>query len=245
MPTINKHYWKAWLRKNFLTQDVENDLKAEVSTVGKTQRNADIARLIIESGSELQFETLLDILNRSDRHRLEKLQEGYSVQTLICRLSPRILGSWTGGSKAFDPARHKLTLDIAPTAEMRAALAEVGVDILGIREGGAYIGLVTDVTTGLTDGTITPGGQIVISGEKIKVEPPEGAGGVGVFLTNGSGTHPVGPLAINRPKEIISIVPPLPPGSYSLYILTRYVRGKLLNEPRKIDYITPLIVGDR
>jgi hypothetical protein len=229
-----------------LTKEVDNDYIAEVSTVGKTLHNADIARLMVDTGTEMQFETLVDILNRADRHRREKLQEGYSIQTGICHLSPRVLGNWVGAATAFDPAKHRRTLSITPTAEMRAALENVGVEVLGIREGGAFIGLVTDVATGLADGIITPGGQIIIAGDKIKIEPI-GEPGIGVFLTNGVTEYPLAPLAVNRPKEIIAIVPPgLPDGTYSLYAATRYAGGNtLLKDIRRVSYNTPLIVAGK
>lgn len=240
---MKKYYWKVWLRPNLLTKEVDNDYVAEVSTVGKTLRNADIARLFIESGSELQYETLLDILDRSDRIRREKLQEGCCVQTGICHLSPRVAGTWPGAAAAYNPATHKITLDIIPTAEMRTALTDVGIETLGVREGGAYIGLVTDVTTGQTDGTLTPNGQIIIAGDKIKIEPATGAAGEGVFLTDGTNDYPVKPLAVNHPKEIIALAPSLPAGTYTLYIVTRYAGGAtLLKEPRRITCATPLTI---
>lgn len=40
-------FWKVWLKLNLLTKDVDNDYMAEVSTVGKTTRNEDIARRIV------------------------------------------------------------------------------------------------------------------------------------------------------------------------------------------------------
>jgi hypothetical protein len=233
--------WKIWLRPNHLTEDAANDYVAEVSTVGKTLRNSDIALQFAGPGTEMQYETLLDILDRADRIRREKLQEGYSVQTGVCHLSPRISGAWLGATTA-DAAKHKVTLSITPTAEMRSALADVKIEVLGIREGGEYIGLVTDVTTGLTDGTITPGGQIIISGNRIKVEPADEQN-IGVFLTNGTQVYHIAPLAVNHSKEIISILPQLPVGTYSLYINTRYSSGtNLLKEARRIDYGTPLSV---
>jgi hypothetical protein len=54
--------WKIWLRPNLLTKDVENDYIAEISTVGNTLRNEDIARQIIKRRSELRYETILSIL---------------------------------------------------------------------------------------------------------------------------------------------------------------------------------------
>jgi hypothetical protein len=241
---MKNYIWKLWLRPNHLTIDVANDYVAEVAPVGKTLRNIDIARLIIETGSELQVETLVDVIDRADRIRREKLQEGYKVQTGICHLSPATTGAWLGATTT-DAAKHKVTLTITPTAEMRTALAGVGLEVLGIREGGEYIGLVTDITTGLTDGTITPGGQIVITGQRIKVDPV-GEEGHGVFLSDGTTEYPIAPLAVNHPKEIIGIVPPqLPVGTYSLHIGTRYTGSIPLKDLRRIDYAVPLtVVGD-
>jgi hypothetical protein len=240
---VKKHYWKAWLRPNRLTKDVDNDYTAEVSTTGKTLSNADVARMYVDSGSELQYETVLDVLERADRLRREKLQEGYSVQTGICHLSPRIKGNWIGATTAYDPATHKLTLDISPTAAMRTALDEVGVEVLGVRDSVAYIGLVTDVTTGATDGTLTAGGQIIIAGDRIKVEPA-GETGLGVFIVSGDTSYQLTPLAVNHPKEIIAVLPTVPPGEYKMYIDTRFSENHtLLNEPRRLNYITTLKIS--
>ena len=49
---------------NLLTQDIENDYTTEVSTVGKTSRNEDIAKRIVEEGSEIKYDTLLSIINQ-------------------------------------------------------------------------------------------------------------------------------------------------------------------------------------
>jgi hypothetical protein len=241
---MKRFYWKVWLRLNLLTKEVDNDYTAEVSTVGKTLHNTDIARIFEESGSELQYETLLDILDRADRIRREKLQEGYSVQTGVCHHSPRVSGNWQGAGSAYDPNTHKITLTSTITTEMRAALEEVGVEVLGIRDSGAYIGLVTDVTTGAVDGTITSGGQIIIKGDKIKVESDTEDPDIGVFLTDGTTDYPVTPLAVNHPREIIAIAPVLYTGEYTLYILTRYAGSKTrLKEPRRITYKTTIKVN--
>jgi hypothetical protein len=68
---------------------------------------------------------------------------------------------------------------------MRAALKEVGVEVLGVKDGGAYIGLVTDTATGLTDGTITPGDDILIEGDKLRIAPDDD--GLGVFFIDAAG----------------------------------------------------------
>jgi hypothetical protein len=240
---MKRYYWKVWLRLNRLTKETDNDYIARVSTVGKTLRNEDIARLIESVGSELQFETVLDILNRADRIRREKLQEGYSVQTGVCHHSPSVLGNWQGAGTAYDPEAHTITITNAITAEMRAALEEVGIEVLGVRDDGAYIGLVIDVTTEAVNGTITSGGQIIIKGDKIKIESDPGETGIGVFLSDGTTDYPVTPLAVNYPREIIAVAPVLSAGEYTLYISTRYAGGRtLLKAPRRITYKTTIKV---
>jgi hypothetical protein len=150
-----KFIWKVWLRPNLLTKDIDNDYIAEVDTVGKTLYNTDVAQAIKDEGSELQYETILDILNRGDRIRKEHLQRGYSIMTAITHIVPRVPGNWFGSTALYDPKLHKLTCDMTPSTELYTALEEVDVETLGVKDSGARIGLMTDVTTGKTDGTIT------------------------------------------------------------------------------------------
>jgi hypothetical protein len=79
-------------------------------------------------------------------------------------------------------------VDASPAPELRAVLETVGVDVLGEKDSGALIGLVTDVTTGKTDGTITPGEDIVVTGDKLKVAP-EDDNTLGVFFVNAAGAE--------------------------------------------------------
>ena len=238
------NYWKVWLRLNLLTKDVDNDYTASVSTVKKTLRNPDIARIIKERGSELKYETLLSILEQGDRIIREQLQHGNSVLTGCCHLAPRVTGSWLGANAKYNPAVHKITLDMTISSEMRQALKEVGVEVLGVKDDGAYIGLVTNTVTGATDGTITAGDDIRIDGDKIRIAPDDDPR-LGVFFINADGlVVPVTRrLTQNDPKRIIARVPALASGEYTLRVITRYTTATtLLKEPRTIDYDRLLIV---
>jgi hypothetical protein len=231
-----KYIWKVWLRPNLLTKDVDNDYIAEVDTTGKTLRNADIAQIIKDEGSELQFETILDILNRGDRVRKERLLQRYCIQTDITHIAPRVLGNWLGSTANYDSAIHKLTFDMTPAAELGAALDEVGVEVLGVKDSGARIGLITDVTTGKTDGTITVDGDLLVDGFKIKIIPEEEEG-IGVFFVgDGADVPVVRRFSHNTPKHLTIRVPELTPGQYRLKIVTRYSNGNtLLKEHRTIE----------
>jgi hypothetical protein len=242
-----KFIWKAWLLPNLLTKEALNDYIAEVSTAGDTKRNEDIARAIKDEGSDLQFETLIDVLNRSDRWKRRFVLEGSSVQDGNVHMQPRVPGLWEGADPHYDPKKHKPTIDAFPTADMRRALEEeVGIEVLGKKvDGGAVIGLVTDVTTGRTDGAVSPGGDLIITGAKIKVAPADDKD-LGIFFVNDTGPEVAVtyPLTQNDPKKVICRVPALTAGTYTLKIVTRFANSSiLLKEPRTIVYELPLTVA--
>ena len=243
-------FWKVWLTPNLLTKDIDNDYIAEVSTSKQTLRNEDIAQRIVDEGSEIKYDTLLSIINQHDRIIREAVCDGYSVLTGVGQYSPRVTGSWIGKSANFDPSVNKLTLDMVLSKEMRDALSTVGVEVLGVKEGGgAAIGLVTDTLTEATDGTITPGEDILIEGVKIKIAGDPDLCGV-YFIPRDAPEETIYKverrLTQNNPSSIIARVPAtLQPGAYTLRIVTQYTNSgsTLLKEPRTIEYELLLVVS--
>lgn len=236
-------FWKIWLRLNLLTKDVDNDYVAEVSTVKNTLRNEDIARRIVEKGSEVTYETMLSSVRKYDLVVREAIQQGYSVMTENCQFTPRVTGSWITPADQFDPSRHKITLDTVLTATMREALTKIGVEVLGVKESGAGITRVTDGFTGKTDGSITIGDVIDIEGDKIRIAGNDAE--VGVFFVDASGvvTQATGRLRRNDPKFVqIQVPATLTAGSaYTLRIVTQFTSGNnLLKDSRTIEYERPL-----
>ena len=242
-------YWKVWLTPNLLTKDIDNDYIAEVSTSKQTLRNEDIAQRIVDEGSEIKYDTLLSIINQHDRIIREAVCDGYSVLTGVGQYSPRVTGSWIGKSANFDPSVNKLTLDMVLSKEMRDALSTVGVEVLGVKEGGgASIGLVTDTYTGEANGYISAGEDILIEGTKIKVAGDPDLCGV-YFIPRDAPEETIYKverrLTQNDPSRIIARVPAtLEPGVYTLRIVTQFSNSAvLLKEPRTLEYEPPLVVS--
>jgi hypothetical protein len=243
MTKIFSHVWKVWLRLNHLTQDIDNDYIGEVSTTGDTLHNEDIASRIVKERSELRYETIVSILHERDNIVFEALLEGSSVKDRVARMAPGVTGVWIGTDRTVNPQKQRPVINISPTAELREALTHVKLEVLGVKESTAFIGLVTDVATKAVDGHITPNGIMLVTGDRLRIAP-ENDPSTGVFFISETGARiPVTQISQNDPKKLTVLVPQLSVGSYTLEIVTRFTNGHiLLKEPRTITYSMPLLV---
>ena len=106
---------------------------------------------------------------------------------------------------------------MVPTADLRNALDEISVKVLGVKETTAKIAAVTDTATGLTDGTLTIGDDILIEGEKLKVDEKDSAQGVFFRASDGKEYKTERRLSVNKPTQIMVRVPAsLPKGSVQI-----------------------------
>jgi hypothetical protein len=78
--------------------------------------------------------------------------------------------------------------------------------------------------------------MIHIAGHKIKMEGEGPELGVWfVAAADGTRTKVAENLGLNRPNEVLALIPALPPGKYRLEIVTRFTGGSsVLKEPRTI-----------
>lgn len=147
-------------------------------------------------------------------------------------------GVWASAKAPFDSAAHKRTADLTLTQEFRSALEVVGVRVLGTKASGAEIALVTDASTGKTDGTITAGDDIVLDGEKIKIAD-EADEAQGVFFVDSEGKeHRVTRhLTVNKPTQVIARVPSDVSGEVKVVVRTKFTgSATLLKSVREIEY---------
>ncbi len=233
-----EHQWDVYLRPNYLTTDDLNDCIADVLTRLQTQHNAEIAaKIATKTGQDKN--SVLAILNQRDEEVKNCLLDGKSFADSLVQISPRVSGVWATSKSPFDPAVHKRTADLTLTQEFRSALEAVGVRVLGTKTNGAEISLVTDAATGKTDGTITAGDDIIIEGEKIKIQD-EGDEAQGVFFVDSEGKeHRVNRrLTVNKPAQLIARVPAdLAEGAVTLIVRTKYTgSATTLKSVRELRY---------
>ena len=229
--------WRGQYRPNMFTPDNDRDQLLDIESAGSISE-ADLAADIQKQGIEINTDTMIDLFSRRRKALLDRLLRGYSYTDDIVQMSPRVTGVFADENSPFDPAIHKRTADVVLTQEFRGALEAVGVRVLGTKQGGAEISLVTDSATGATDGTITAGDDIVIDGDKIKIQD-EADEAQGVFFIGSDGKeHRVSRrLTVNKPTQVIARVPADVSGEVKVVVRTKYTNGKnILKDVRSIEY---------
>lgn len=248
MSDVSGYKWYFDLVQFALTLDNNLDYRGIVRA-NKSLTRSDIAESISTDRTDLRKETIEMVLKLADEKIIEKVCSGNTVVTGIVTFQPTITGTFTGKSGTVDPAKNVCKVNVNTTSDFKAHISKVELEFTGYVKdlGGARVNLVTDTETDKIDGTITPGGNIIISGSKIKCVNADGTGtGIVRFVNMETGDiTEVRKFAVNEPKKIVLIVPSaLQSGMYTLQIETYFSTAKtLLKTARQISYSVPLVAG--
>ena len=220
---------------NAVTIDDKEDKILMLESAGSLTM-ADIIEEMKKEDTGLRTETLEHALKLFNRVTADLLLRGFSVNTGLFHAVPQFRGVIENG--AWDPERNSIYVSFTQDKDLREAIAETSVDILGDKASGMYISGVKDAATQATDGTMTPGRNFTISGRLLKVagEDPK----VGITIRNeeaGETLLPADMLTVNNPSQLVILVPAdLAPGEYTLTVTTQYTgSGTPLKTPRSVS----------
>lgn len=250
MNQTRTYEWEFDLDEYTMTKDVAEDYIAKVKT-GKTCTEEDIIRDIVAERTDIRPETLRMCNQLMGDKIIQKLCQGHIVATTTSVFSPSIPGVFMGTSGRIDAEKNVCVINITSSDALRKALALVKPKYSGhVRTlGGARISLIRDVTTGKTDGSITSGGMLDVTGNKIRCINADGTGiGIARFLKADTreevATVPL--IGINDPSRLVFNAPALEDGSYLFQVETCFSNSALLlKQPRVIEYPIVLYVGER
>lgn len=209
---------------------------ADVCNSAVLRGGANISAEAIRSGSEIMLKEMAFLLC-----------DGFAINFGYFSISLKIRGVFDSPTDTYDPARHSLHFQITPGIFLRNELQYVRVKTMGVKRDAIYIALVTNSLTGLTDGMITPNEDIIIQGNRVRIAPNDGSDpDVGIFFvaSDGTATPVTRRLTQNDPSKVIARVPVLPPGSYTLRIVTKASQSNksLLKNALTTEYDRPLII---
>lgn len=246
---IKKYVWKFDLEEYLMTREVKEDFAGKVKPI-QTFYLPDVAREVTKERTEYREDTLVSSYKLMEAKIRELACRNNIVITDNLQYGPAIAGLFYGKSGVVNPAVNKAVINMIATATLRAELDQVVLEFSGnIREmGNAGFALVKDVTTGKTDGTITPGGLLDVTGTKIRSVDADGTG-LGkltlVNLADQSVAATITVFGINDPKRLMFNIPAdLAKGSYQLTLETWFSTNNIqLKQSRTLVYDIPLVVG--
>ncbi|MDY3520733.1 DNA-binding domain-containing protein [Riemerella anatipestifer] len=234
---------KAWLRPNLLTKDDPNDFVA-VPLLGGSLGITEIVNALKKEGMEIQTETAVDIITRFNRKASELVLNGYSVNTGLVYMRPAIKGVFY--DKTWDKEKHSVYVNVNQGLDLRKAVADTKVEILGEQSSPMSVFSITDKATGKADGTLTKGKNAEIKGTFIKIDGNDPKNGI--VFKNLDTQQEVKLLAehivLNEPSRLLILVPTdLEAGNYELSLTTQFTKGNtLLKDPRTETLSTPIVI---
>jgi hypothetical protein len=228
-----KNILKAWLKKNELTPD-PNDNTAVVSSMGSINKKG-LIDVIKADGLELSAETLDDVITRYNRYAARYAASGWNVDTGLVYLRPVITGAVF--NKKLDAAKNSVYVSAVQGVEIRKELLNTEVEILGEMPDVMSILQVTNLLSKLSDGTLNRGRNAQVDGTYIRIAGEDPV--VGVYFENTENGERIkldaADVVVNDPSKLILLIPAeLPEGSYRLKVVTQFTSGKkLLNSSRE------------
>jgi hypothetical protein len=233
---------KAWLKRNKLTTD-ETDYTVVIESSGSATVR-DIIDGLVKEGMELKPETVLDVITRFNRKCLELLLQGCNINTGMVHM--RLVAKGVVRGKKWDSEHNRLYVSITQGAEMRAAVADTTVEIMGESPDPLVLYSVAAVPKGKTDDfKLKRGFNAELKGEFIKIV---GNDTCGIYFRNVDTAKEIKLepeyIPINERSRVLIIVPAtMEPGMYELRVTTQFSTNKLLKDPRSISlpYIIEIV----
>jgi hypothetical protein len=230
------HTIKAQLYDNPLTKEDVNDYTARVNSEHALTLDEICLSAYNRGGADLPVDVLRYASGVVLKEMAFLLCDGYAINTGYFNGSPHIRGVFNSPGDHFDPERHTLLVELHQGQLLREELQQVKVEILGVADTGARVDQVVDMKTGSVNDVITPGGNLKITGHKIKIAGTDVMNGI--YFATGTATIivPAKDIIINQPSEIIIVIPAtLTAKTYQLKITTQYSSGStFLKKPRTV-----------
>jgi len=202
----------------------------------KSLSEEDLVNIAVTRRTDLNATTLKAAMEILKEIAIEQIANGASVNFGLGYFSLGVNGVFIGDSARWDSSKHKLSVHVTPTSNLRQAINSCTAVVRGMATTGLAINSITDMGSGEVNSRLTPGGGVNLTGSKIKIEGD--AAGVGIKLINQDTQEetpiPKQSILVNDPSKITFIVPEsLANGDYLLVLTTQFGNsGSLLKEPR-------------
>ena len=203
-----------------------NDAIAQVTGV-RSYSQDEVAELMLRRGSLLTKADILAVLEVYGEVILDLVSDGSAVHTPLFQLMPSIMGVFDGPGDSFDPARHKIKINLNQGVAVRDAALKIKTQKVQVAEPIPYIQEVKDVISGVVNDQLTPGGVMQLTGSRLKVIEDEPSNGIFLITAGTTDEIKLGSIIDNKPSRLLIMLPQsLDPGDYWLEVRTTFTHGK-------------------
>ncbi|MDR2764703.1 MAG: DUF4469 domain-containing protein [Tannerella sp.] len=208
-----------FLIDNYLTSD-PNDQTA-IPTNIRSYSDEQIIDRIMQRGTTLTRPDLLAAIRAYQEEYGLIVEEGNGFNTGLITAGPSIVGKFNGVTDGFDHSRHKMHYSVNFSRTIQGKATVVKMNKVQAPNTGPVVVAVRDGMSGLTDGTLSAGGALDITGSRLKVYPELVDDGV-YFVAHDGTEYKSAALVENKPSRLIVMLPALPSGSYTLEVRTHF-----------------------
>ena len=237
------HRIRAFLYKNLLTEALDDYIARVISDRSLGIR--EICEIAVTRGGA---DSTVDAMEHHVRLFLKEMAyqlcDAYSINTEWFNFSVHVKGVFDSPTDTFNPEKHSVVVEFRMGTELRKAVKDIAVEIMGVADGTGEILRVVDVKSGSTNEKLTPSRNLRIQGDRLKITGEKPDNGVW-FINQANGERILvdnSDLVTNNPSEVIVVIPELSVGNYALEIVTQYTPSTPLKEPRTIAFAKVLKV---
>jgi hypothetical protein len=211
------------LVENLMTA-TPDDAMAQVVNL-RSYTDEEIAEQMLKRGTLLTKADILAVLQVYREVIVDLVADGAAVNTQLFNIIPSMPGVYNGMGDSYDPARHKLHVNINAGVALRAAAKRIKPKKVQVADPIPYLMEIKDIVSGSVNEILTPGGVVQIRGSRLKFLPEFETNGVFLLLESG-GEMKLEVIVENKPARLIAMLPAdLAAGAYLLEVRTNYAGG--------------------
>jgi hypothetical protein len=206
----------------------------------------DIAKYLIKHNIGLSLPAILGVWEGIKDAVEEFITNGGIINTELFRVRTSIKGVFDGMDDRFDAGRHEIRLNVRAGQFLRNTPKKLKPK-KRTAPAKSLIQSVTDVKSGALNSNLTPGKNIKITGNRLKIDGDDPTCGL-YFVPENTKDSVVkveaSEFAMNNPSQIIAVIPNLKKGKWHLRLVTQYSRAKKhLREPQSVTFSKVLTVA--
>lgn len=236
-----KYTLSAHLADNTVTKDDTEDKILSLIINGTADKERILAEMMAVNPG-LEEETLRHVLDLENRVIIKLLLGGMRVNNGLFIAEARAKGIILNNQ--WDSSRNTLYVGFTQGKELREAIGQTNINIVGEKSATMYIAGGEDTATRATGFTATAGRAFTVTGSKLKVVGDDPSVGIKLTDEDGTETEITQDLwVVNDPSKVTFIIPAnMEDGVYTLTITTQYSVGATLKTPRSVS--KQLIIGE-